>query len=428
MEQLLGRKDESSLRELGEIQTIYETEGGYDIDARIEKEFVAIGMELPALSRRFSLLSGGEQTRALITALFLKHGSFPVIDEPTNHLDMAGRDILGEYLADKQGFILVSHDRYFIDRCADHVIAIEKTGFTITHGGFCAWKSERDARLETERRKDVKLKKEIRLLRHSARQRRGWSARKERQKIGAYDKGFVGHKAAKQMKRAITIERRIEEKLNAKQDLLRDREQDRKLKLRVARDSPDVLLSIHDLTIGFGSRDIIRDFSLTLQTGERVALLGPNGSGKTTLLRAVFGELQPNEGVIYYRPYLTVERSYQEPLWQRGYLRDRLREQGVDETSFRSIMAAFGVTGHIFDRPLETFSQGELKKVDLCRSFLREAHLWLWDEPMNYIDLLSREQIEEVVLGYAPSMLFVEHDRRFVENIATRIVELDIPG
>ena len=424
MHDLSTKRDERSLQAFGEIQERYQIEGGYEIDSRIEKEIVVIGLDPRVLSRPFSRLSGGEQTRALIAALFLKRGRFPLIDEPTNHLDMEGRHLLATYLAQKTGFILVSHDRHFLDTCVDHVIAVEKTGLTTTHGGFAVWKEERDRRLESERRLNTKLRREIRLLKRSALQRRAWADAKEKQKIGAGDKGFIGHKAAKQMKRAISVEKRIEGKLAAKTRLLRDQEQDRALKLQIAGQAPDIVLSIHDVTIWLGKRVVISGLSLTVRSGERVALLGPNGSGKTTLLRAICGELQPNEGVIYHRPYLIVERSYQDPLWESGRLRDHLRHEGVDETRFRNIMAAFGITGEIFDRPLQTFSRGECKKVDLCRSFVREAHLWLWDEPMNYIDLFSREQIEEVVLEYEPTMLMVEHDRRFVESIATRIVEL----
>jgi lincosamide and streptogramin A transport system ATP-binding/permease protein len=421
---LSGRSDDAALRALGDLQERYEIEGGYDIDSRIEKEVVAIGMEPSILCRRFSRLSGGERTRALITALFLKHGCFALIDEPTDHLDMEGREVLGAYLAEKDGFVVVSHDRHFLDRCVDHVVAAEQTGFTITHGGFSVWKGEKDARIESEKRTSMRLKKEIRALKRSARQRRDWAGLKEQQKIGARDKGFIGHKAAKQMKRAVSIERRIEEKLAAKQELLRTYERERKLKLRLAGESPDIVLSLHDLSIRLGVHEIIAGFSATIRHGERVALFGPNGSGKTTLLRTVCGELKPSDGVIHHPTYITIARSYQDPLWESGFLRDHLRHQGVAQTRFRNVMAAFGVTGDIFDRPLETFSRGEQKKVDLCRSFLQDAHLWLWDEPLNFIDLMSREQIEEVVLEYQPTMLFVEHDRRFVEHVATDIIEL----
>jgi lincosamide and streptogramin A transport system ATP-binding/permease protein len=117
-------------------------------------------------------------------------------------------------------------------------------------------------------------------------------------------------------------------------------------------------------------------------------------------------------------------RAYQTPLWQTGVLRHIIDEEKIDETRFRQIMGAFGVSGEIFDRPLETFSQGERKKVDLCRSFLAPRHLLLWDEPLNYIDLMSREQIETVILEQEPTLLFVDHDRRFIESVATEIVEL----
>lgn len=117
-------------------------------------------------------------------------------------------------------------------------------------------------------------------------------------------------------------------------------------------------------------------------------------------------------------------RSFQMPVWHKGLLKQCLAESAIDETRFRQILGVFGVEGEIFDRPLETFSQGQLKKVDLCRSFIASADLFLWDEPINYIDVMSREQIEDVILKYEPTLLFVEHDKYFVDKIATQIVEI----
>jgi lincosamide and streptogramin A transport system ATP-binding/permease protein len=268
------------------------------------------------------------------------------------------------------------------------------------------------------------LKREIRSLAKSARQRRGWSALKEKEKRGAGDKGFISRRAARQMKRALAIERRIRDRIAEKKELLRNMEKEYNLKLTTGRKSPEITLSIENVTVEIEGRRILRSFSLPVHRGERIAVVGPNGCGKTTLLRTISGELAPAEGRIYLPRHLKVVRAYQTPLWNRGYLRECLQDRGLDEASFRGAMGAFGVSGEIFDRPLETFSQGERKKVDLCRSFLHPTHLLLWDEPMNYIDLMSREQIEDAVLKGRPTLLFVEHDRWFIDRIATDVVEL----
>ena len=425
MQELVTYTDEQSLQQYGDVAERYEQYGGYEIDALIHKEVKKIGLEADILSRSFSSLSGGEQTRALIVALFLRKGQFLLLDEPTNHLDMQGRTALTNYLATKQGFIVVSHDRYFLDTCVDHVISINRSDVRVIQGNYSTWKYQTDLENETEQRRNEKLKKEIRQLKRASRQRRDWSGRKEKSKAGAYDKGAIGHKAAKQMKRALTIERRMQENLEEKQRLFKNYEKDRPLKIQAAGKSPERLLRIQELTVSIEGNTILKNFSLTVDKGQRVAIIGKNGTGKTTLLNAICGTIAYDAGIIDMPGYLSILRAYQQPLWQSGFLRQHIRAHGVDETRFRQIFGVFGVEGEIFDRPLETFSQGQLKKVDLCRSFMSPAHLLLWDEPMNYIDILSREQIEQVILDYQPTLVFIEHDRYFVEKIATDIVMLD---
>ena len=428
LQQLLDAGDQASLERYGALLERYQQAGGYEIDDRIEKEWAQLQMDPALLQRPFNSLSGGERTRALVIALFAQRHAFPLIDEPTNHLDMQGRDLLGRYLARKTGFVLVSHDRHFLDLCADHILALNKGDVRLHQGRFCDWQRQMELEEESEQRQKAKIKREVAQLERAARQRRDWSDHKEKEKIGAADKGAIGHKAAKMMKRALAVEHRIDDKLAEKKELLKNQEKERPLKLAQEGKMPDTLLALDQIHLALEGRTIIRDLSLRLRPGDRLAVLGPNGSGKTTLLNAIEGGLAPVAGTMAKPAYLTLFRAFQTPLWSRGQLRHHLHRAALDETHFRNIMGVMGVEGEVFDRPLETFSEGERKKVDLCRSFLAPHHLLLWDEPLNYLDIHSRQQIEAVVLEYAPSLIFVEHDRYFVDRVATQVIELPAPG
>jgi len=428
MERLLNQGDDASIQRYGELLGDYEEHGGYDIDARIRREAAALSLDEAALEQRFDTLSGGQRTRALIAALFLLPHAFPLIDEPTNHLDLEGRALLGRYLARKRGFVLASHDRHFLDLCVDHVLSINRSDVRVHACSFSHWQDQMALEEEHERRRSENIQREVRAMERSARKRRGWSDAKEKQKIGTKcDTGYIGRRAALQMRRALAIERRMDAALEEKRALLKNAEKKRTLTLEVER-APERVLEAEDLRVTLGGRALLGGLSLTVERGERVAICGPNGGGKTTLLRALTGEAALSTGRLWMPGQVRFARAYQVPLWRRGDLRNHLREAGVDETRFRSIMGAFGVSGEVFERPLETFSEGQRKKVDLCRSFLEPAHLLIWDEPLNYVDLASREQIEAVILAHRPTMIFVEHDRAFLDRVATRIIEVGSPS
>ncbi len=425
MEELLSASDEKGIAEFGEIQEKYASANGYKIDSIVKKELHLLGMEEEIAERRFSSLSNGEQTRALIISLFLRKDSFALIDEPTDNLDMNGREALGEYLSGKNGFILATHDRELLDKCVDHILSLNKSDVSLTAGNYAQWKHNTDIELEFERRKNENLKKEIKSLETSAKRSRGWSVNKEKEKIGAFDKGFISHKSAKLMKRALAIEKRIESKISEKKMLLANREYKHLLKLESEGKSPERILSVQNVTIILEGKVVVQNVSFEVNRGERVALLGCNGSGKSTVLRAINKEIIVAEGSIFFPAHLKICNSRQSPSWTSGYISDYLQSEKIDETRFRQIMGAMGAWGEIFERPLETFSKGQLKKVELCKSFLNPCDLIIWDEPLNYLDIESREQIEELILSYQPTILFTEHDSMFVENIATKIVNLD---
>lgn len=423
-EKLLGNPTEENLVLYGEILEKYQEKRGYEINALIEREAQGMGLEESHLLRPFCTLSGGEQTRALIISLFLNPGKFRLIDEPTNHLDIHGREALGQYLSKKQGFIVVSHDRYFLDLCVDHILHVENSRVRITKGDFTQWKVQMDLEEAHKKQRTENLKREVKSLKAAALKRRGWSDRKEKMKQGAFDKGRIGHLAAKSMKRALGVERRIQSKLEEKKELLGIVKRNHDLKIHAPKDLKEQLLTLENLNVSIGNQRILRDFSLHLIRGDRIAILGENGSGKTTLFQCILGRIKPDSGRVRFTHGLKISTAFQHPQWTKGLLRDRLKEAGLDEGRFRQVMGAMDMGGELFDRPLETFSLGQLKKADLCRSFLSPAHLLLWDEPLNDIDLKSRTRIEKVIEKHNPTMLFIEHDRRFIEKTATRVVEL----
>ena len=424
MDRLVQSEDATSLERFGEILTRYQAWGGYEIDARIRKEAAVLCLSDEVLHQDFSTLSGGEQTRALIIALFLRPDTFALIDEPTNHLDLEGREMLGAYLSRKSGFLVASHDRYFLDLCVNHVLSLNKSDVRLHACTFSDWQRQMGLEEEHERRRVGNIRREVRSMQRSAQRRRGWSEAKEAQKIGTKcDTGYIGRRAALQMRRALAIERRRDAKLEEKKSLLLNAEKKRTLRLDVEAASQRLLM-VENVTVAVADRRVLGGVSFMVERGERVALMGRNGCGKTSLFRAIVGELTVVTGAVELAGRTRCSRVSQIPRWQWGYLRDHLTVSGLDETRFRCILGALGVGGEVFEQPLESFSQGQRKKVDLTRSFMDSSQLLLWDEPLNYIDLVSRAQLEEVVQTHAPTMLFIEHDRAFVEAVATRTVEL----
>jgi len=425
MEELAKKGDKSSLEEYGNLLELYEQYDGYGIESRIEKELFMLYLDVSILNKKFCNLSGGEQTKIKILSLFLVEEEYPLIDEPTNHIDMQGRQLIAKYLAEKEGFLLVSHDRYFLDLCTDHIISINKSDIKINKGNYSQWKYNMDLEIEFEKRKDTNLKRKIKSLGRSTDRLKRWSFRIEKTKIGAGDKGAVGASAARMMKRAKNVERRIKRNIEEKSKLLKNKEKSRSLKLKTEFVTREILVSVSNLYIAYDQNVIIKDFSLILRRGDRIAITGRNGTGKTTLIKAILGYIKPQKGIIYKPSFVRFMSMRQVPKWNEKYLKDIIESRDVDLSQFRNVLASMGIKGDIFERPISTFSMGERKKVEMAFSFTEPASVYVWDEPLNYVDVFSREQIEEVILKYKPTMLFIEHDRYFIEKVATDVVDLD---
>lgn len=400
-------------------------------DWQLIRELSRLGMGEEVLNRPFSTLSGGEQTKALLAGLFLDHGVWPMLDEPTNHLDGQSRDQVAEYLrGQSRGFLVVSHDRAFLDRCVDHILALNPTGPELVRGTFSTWLQEKESRDRNELAQNEKLKGEIKRLQQSALRTSDWSRQVEDTKYATKnsglrpDRGYIGHKSAKMMKRAKHIEARQEKAVQEKAALLKDLERADPLHLTPAAHPSRRLLEGRDLSVALDGRTVCSGISFAVCQGDRICLSGGNGSGKTSLLRLCLGEQVPHSGSLWRASGLKISYVPQNADFLSGSLFKLADVQEIDLTRLLTILRKLDFSRELFERDMEQYSAGQKKKVLLAASLCQSAHLYVWDEPLNYIDLFSRMQIEELLLDTPIPLLFVEHDRAFREKIASQVIEL----
>ncbi|MCI9264622.1 MAG: ABC-F type ribosomal protection protein [Oscillospiraceae bacterium] len=396
------------------------------------RELSRLELEEEILERPFGTLSNGEQTKALLAALFLREGSFLLIDEPTNHLDSHGRELVAEYLRGKRGFILVSHDRRFLDGCVDHILSLNRTSVDVRSGNFSTWMENFQRQQEFEESQSQRLQKDVKRLKQAARRTSDWSDKVEATKNGTRnsglrpDKGYIGHKAAKMMKRSKTIESRQEKALEEKESLLKDRETAQALKLSPLTYRSEVLAEFDKVEVVYGSRTVCPPASFQIRRGERLVLEGPNGSGKSSLLKLLMGQEIGHRGTVRKGSGLVISYVPQDTSHLSGSLGELAERAGIDESLFKTILRKMDFERVQFEKDMRDLSQGQKKKALIAKSLCKKAHLYVWDEPLNFIDLYSRMQIEELILEFAPTMLMVEHDAAFRETVGTRT--LSLPG
>ena len=415
---------------------------------KITCELDKLGVDGEVLYRPFGTLSHGERTKVMLAILFSGDNDFLLIDEPTNHLDQTSRDIVKEYLSQKKGFILVSHDRDLLDACIDHVLVLNRHSIEVQAGNFSSW-------WENKRRKDAfsqaeneKHKKEIHKLEKASERTRQWAEKSEGSKIG-YDpvkehdrsiatRAYIGAKTKKMQSRVKQMEARIDREIQEKEGLLKDIENPVNLKIFPLEHHKEVLISAGDYCLRYSDSEklVIRDFDFELRQGEQVFLHGKNGCGKSSFLKAVLcrmgvkdGSLPENAivetGRLETASGLVVSYINQDTSFLRGNIKDFCRERDLDESLFLAILRQLDMERVQFGKNMEEFSEGQKKKVLIASSLMTPAHLYVWDEPLNYIDVFSRMQIENLISAYKPTMLIVEHDVRFREQIATRVVSFD---
>ena len=396
----------------------------------LSREMSLLEVSDEVLFRPYNTLSKGEQTKVMLATLFLKENSLLLIDEPTNHLDIKGREIVSKYLNKKKGYILVSHDRTFLDGCIDHVLSINRSDIQIQKGNFSSWLDNKEMQENFELAENDKLKKQVKRLSASAKQASDWSGKVEKTKYHTRDsglrpdRGFLGHKSAKMMKRSKTIEKRKHDALEDTTKLLKNVESSESLKIPHIDYRNNRLVELENVSINYGDNIVCENVSLLISNGDRINLKGKNGSGKSSILKLINGDKINYSGILYRGGDLKISYVSQDTSNLSGNLSDFAEENKIDESLFKAILRKLDFSRTQFEKDIKDFSGGQKKKVLIAKSLCEKAHLYIWDEPLNYIDVISRIQIEELILEFKPTLLFVEHDNVFSQKIATKILEI----
>ena len=406
---------------------------------RVICELNTLSVDSEVLYRPIRTLSFGERTKVMLAVLFSGDNDFLLIDEPTNHLDKEARKIVKEYLASKTGFILVSHDRDLLDACVNHVLVLNRNSIEVQNGNFSSWwdnkeKADNNALMENE-----KHMKEIKKLKCAAKRASAWAEKNESTKIG-FDpikehermidtRAYIGAKTKKMQARVKSFEKRINHEIEEKEDLLNDIEKVTDLKIMPLSHYKKRLILCRDFSLQYkdGKNPVISDLTFELNQGERLFISGENGCGKSSLIKAIIGKDMDNmitKGVLETTGNLVISYINQDTSHLKGSLKKYVTENGLDYSLLLSLLRQLGFEREQFGKSMEEFSEGQKKKVLIAASLIRQAHLYIWDEPLNYIDVFSRIQIEKLIEKYKPTMLIVEHDVMFRNKIATNVINL----
>lgn len=396
------------------------------------------------LYRPFETLSFGERTKLLLAVLFSGETDFLLIDEPTNHLDQQARETVKQYLSSKKGFILVSHDRDLLDACVDHVLVLNRQTIEVQRGNFSSWWENKRRKDQFAKSENEKHLKEIGKLKQAAARTSQWADKSESTKIG-YDptkehdrskgtRAYIGAKTKKMLSRVKQMERRLNREIEEKEGLLEDLEQPVDLKLMPLSHHKKTLVNIRDYTVQYTDAEhpVFSNLTFAVGVGERIAIHGENGCGKSTLLKLILQKTGASHadlpivesGICETASGLVISYVNQDTSMLKGNITNFCTENHLDKSLFCAILRQLDLERVQFEKNMEDYSEGQKKKVLLAASLLTPAHLYVWDEPFNFIDIFSRMQIEKLLLEYQPTLLFVEHDVRFRETIATKTIEL----
>ena len=406
----VGESDERILRRYGDLTARFEGLGGWDTDTAVDKVANGLSISREMRTRLFDALSGGEKTRVNLGRLILEDTDILLLDEPTNHLDLQATEWLEEYVRGFHGTVVtISHDRYFLDRTVTRIVEIENGKAEFYSGNYSFYAIEKERRYQERMKQYLKEQAKIAQLEKAADQMHLWA--------------FMGNDALH--KRAFSMEKRIE-RMRTTERPTKARRLDARFTSREFRG--DEVMQVKNLSKSFGERTLFSEIYLRVEPGERIALLGENGTGKTTFINMVMGLEPADTGSIRLGPsirtaYLPQIIHFDHP--ERSLVDTMIYEKkNMTAQSARNRLAAYEFRGEDVFKQVSVLSGGELSRLRLCMLMDEEVNFLILDEPTNHLDIASREWIEEAVEAFDGTLLFVSHDRYFIQRFATRVWEL----
>ena len=345
-------------------------------DWEIIKELNLLNTDAEILYRNYNLLSGGEQVKILLISLFLKGNNFLLIDEPTNHLDIETRNNLVEYLKKKKGFILVSHDRDFLDKVVDHIISINNTNIDIQKGNFSSWQDNKNRQDNFELTQNEKLKKDISKLEIAAKNIAQWSDKIEKSKYNTtnsgskVDRGYIGHQSAKMMKKSKVMEKRIEKAIEQKSNLLNNIVRNESLKIIPLDNRKNPLIIANELQIKYNEKAIFSKRTFEVNNKDRIAIIGKNGIGKSSILKLIMGEKIQYNGTLKINNNLKISYVSQSTKELKGTLKEYALKNEVEESIFKAMLSKMGFSKTEFEKDIKALSEGQKKKVLIAKVYL----------------------------------------------------------
>ncbi|MDE6434143.1 MAG: ABC-F family ATP-binding cassette domain-containing protein [Lachnospiraceae bacterium] len=412
MKNLEGAELSDALERYTRMNHTFEQLDGYAFESQITGILKGLGFDKNEFNRPVSELSGGQKTRVSLGRLLLSRPDVLLLDEPTNHLDLNSIRWLEGFLSSYAGaVVIVSHDRYFLDRIVTKVVEIENSKSTIYHGNYSYY---------AKKREEVRLSKYRAYMNQQA-------EIKHQEAVITKLKQFNREKS---IRRAESREKMLDrmERLEKPQDV----HDEMRLALTPAIESGNDVLLVEDLTKSYGTRTLFTDLTIDIKRGERVALIGNNGTGKTTILKIINQLIPKDSGKITFGAQVHIGYYDQEHqiLHPDKTIFDELHDTypNLTNTKIRNVLAAFLFTGEDVFKEIKDLSGGERGRVSLAKLMLSDANFLILDEPTNHLDITSKEILENALKNYTGTLLYVSHDRYFINQTATRILDLSPDG